>query len=370
MSYSSRLLFRSLVKPFYRENMSIFFFFATILVFSVGEVDGAELFAFHYSLARGILQNSGFLLVVFAAWFLYTRKFAAYVTGSLRQPQYGFTAIYNNLPRPLRFRLLLRVEVWLLLPILAYAVFISVIGIYRHWIGTVAIIWGYLLILAVGTAIGHMYVLNDLSKKWGSFLRLSWIPPFYPTILLRFVAHRQRILWLGIKLFTCGVLYGIARNNTVSDYDAKFPFLFFNFGVLANGMIVYGIRDFEETRLSFYRSMAVPLSKRLLEYWGVYLILMLPELITLARLKPEYLHASDAQLYGLCAYGSVLLMNGICFLRHFSKREYFMVVLMGFCIEYFFMGATGLLWLAICLFAAAIISFLSGYYRFGRQAVN
>ncbi|HEY6900522.1 MAG TPA: hypothetical protein VI233_07765, partial [Puia sp.] len=88
MHRSSSLLFRSLIVPFYKENLNLFFFLATVLVFSVGEVDGAELWQFHYSLAQGMLQEREFLLFVFLCWFLYARKAVAFVLGRMRQPQY------------------------------------------------------------------------------------------------------------------------------------------------------------------------------------------------------------------------------------------------------------------------------------------
>ncbi|MEJ0104494.1 MAG: hypothetical protein WDO19_18860 [Bacteroidota bacterium] len=51
MNYPARILFQTLVKPFYKENAGAFVFIFTLLFYAVGSVDGAGLFAFHYSLA-------------------------------------------------------------------------------------------------------------------------------------------------------------------------------------------------------------------------------------------------------------------------------------------------------------------------------
>jgi hypothetical protein len=166
------------------------------------------------------------------------------------------------------------------------------------------------------------------------------------------------------------VLYGIALNNTTpDDYETVSLFLFFNFGVLANGVIVFGLREFEETRLFFYRAAPVPLLRRLAGYALVYFVLLIPEFITAALLVPIHLHHGDALLFSLCAYGLVLLMNGITFLGNFSRKEYLFLLLMVFCVEYIFLGGIGLLLLCGLLFAAAIVAFWAGYYRFERAIV-
>jgi hypothetical protein len=190
------------------------------------------------------------------------------------------------------------VAIWLLLPIVGYGVFVFVYGLIHHL---------YLPITAIAVF-----------------------------LLSRQVAQKQKIMWLAFKLFTCGVLYGIALNNTTSgDYETVSLFLFFNFGVLANGAIVFGLREF-------------------------------PEFITTVLLVPVHLHYGDALLFSLCAYGLVLLMNSITFSGNFSRKEYLFLLLMIFCVEYIFLGGMGLPLLCGLLFATAIVTFLTGYYRFQR----
>jgi len=66
------------------------------------------------------------------------------------------------------------------------------------------------------------------------------------------------MIWAGVKLFTCGALYLIALNNTVTDYDTSMVFLFLNFGILANGVLIYRIREFKETYVRFTARILVP----------------------------------------------------------------------------------------------------------------
>jgi len=364
MRYPYKLLFRSIVRPFYRENLSIFFFLF-ILFFGVeGEVDGAEIWQFHYSLVQGMTRQGGYLWVVLAAWAWYAWKCGRFVTGLFRRPEYRWIAIYNNLERGRRFMLLLLISGWLLLPVIFYAMIVAVMGLYDGFIASVLLMGAYLAALVVLLAGWQLYRLCDLYGWSPLRIRLPFIS--YPTVLLRQVADRQWALWLGLKLFACGVVYGIALNNTDSDYDSSFPFLFFNFGILANGILVYGLREFEETYLSFYRGAARPLGQRLAEYALVYFILLLPELITVVQLAPVHLHFADGLLFYCCAYGLVLTMHTVTFLRHFSKKEYFLLLVMIFSVQYFFIAGLGLATMGGCLLGTAILSFFTGYYGYER----
>src|SRR5258708_1244920 len=371
MSYPYKLLFRSLVGPFYRENISLFFFLFVVMVGVVGEVDGAELWKYHYSLALAMLKNYSYLAFFFVACLLYTKKCVRFVSGLLQQPPHSFITVYNNLGRTKRFRLFLLVEVWLLVPILIYAAFVVAYGWIHHLYFTIALVVVYLLLLCFFSALWFIYLLENLYKD--KLLKIKIRLPFssaYEVILLRFVAHKQKIMWLGFTIFTCGVLYMVALNNMVNDYETVFPFLLFNFGILAHGVIVFGIREFEETYLSFYRGVPVSLLKRWVEYSLVYFVLLIPEFITTILLVPVHLHYGDAILFSVCGYGLVLLMNGITFLRNFSRKEYLFLLLMIFCVQYVFLAWIGLLLLCGVLFAAAFVSFLAGYYRFGRAVVQ
>lgn len=371
MSYPYKLLFRSLVGPFYKENISLFFFLFAVMVGIVAEVDGAELWQFHYSLALGILQNSSYSLIVAVAWFLYARKAVQFVSGQLRQPQYSFVSVYNNLGRRQRFGLFLLVEAWLLLPVLIYGAFIVVYGWLHHLYFPIALVAAWLLLLCLFPALWFVYLSENLygDRSFTLKFRLP-LPSAYGVVLLRYVAHRQKIMWLAFTIFTCGSLYLVALNNTVSDYETVFPFLFFNFGILAHGIIVFGIREFEETYLSLYRGVPVSLLKRLVEYSLVYFVLLIPEFITAGLLVPVHLHYGDAILFSACGYGLVLLMNGMTFLRNFSRKEWLFLLLMIFCAQYVFLAGPGLPPLCGVLFAAAIVCFLAGYYRFDRAIVQ
>ena len=241
MIYPARILFQTLVKSFYRENAVAFVLIFTVIFFAVGSVDGAGLFAFHYSLALGMLKSNIFLLLVFITWLFYARKCVAFVSSVLHDPHYSFLHIYNCLSSFKRFQLFFFVQACLLMPVFLYSIFVAFVGwhehLYTHAISGIV----YLLIACIGAAIWNVYTLNNPGKKTifptFSLLKDYSVASSYSFILVRFISITQKFTWAVIKVVTCVPLYLIARNNILTASDIILLFLFFNFGILTNGII-------------------------------------------------------------------------------------------------------------------------------------
>lgn len=342
------------------------------MFFIVNTVDGAGLYEYHYSLATGMLKSKVLLLLVFFAWFLYVRKYVAYVSNVILNPHYTFLQLYNQIEKPKKLRLFLIVEVWLLILVLLYAVFISFVGFEQHLYLPVLLVICYLLLLWVMAAKWHVYLLAKPYKR--TIFSLQKIarnfrsPVSFQFTLIRFVATKERMIWAAIKIFTCGLLYLIARNNTLADYDTSMSFLFFNFGILANGVLIYRIREFEETYLSFYRGLPVSLIKRFLQHSLTYFILSIPEFVTTISLVPVHLHYADATDFILCSFSLLLLMNSITFVENFEMKEYVTVLLSVFCVQCIFLMTIGFVFLYLTFFILATALFLRGYYTFETNA--
>ena len=371
MSYPSNILFQSFVKPFYKENTGLFVFVYTMMFCIVGVVDGAGLLEYHYSLITGMLSNWKFLLFVFFAWFLYTRKFAVFVSDTMHKPQYAFMHIFNCLGKVQQYKLFFKVELWLMLPVLLYTVIIYFIGCRQHHYAPLMYISFYLLLLCMAATAWHVYLLHHLQQKkilfWQKIQLFPKLSASYPMMLLHFVTRKQTIIWAGIKVYTCGVLYMIARNNSVHDADIVPAFLFFNFGILSNGILVYRIREFEETYLGFYRGAPVSLVKRFLQYGFFYFVLLIPEFITAGKLVPVHLNDAAAIGFSLCGYSLLLLMNSITFIQNFSTKEFVQILILLFFIVCIFVPSCGLTVLYLFFFTVAMLTFLKSYYQFERK---
>jgi len=258
-----------------------------------------------------------------------------------------------------------------MLPVLLYTVFIYFIGCRQHRYAPLVYITLYLLLLCVAAAAWHVYLLHHLQQKkrlfWQEIKFFPKLSASYPMVLLRFVARKQTIIWAGIKLYTCGVLYMIARNNSVQDTDIVPAFLFFNFGILSNGILVYRIREFEERYLLFFRGAPVSLVKRFLQYALFYFVLLIPEFITAGMLVPAHLTYAVAIGFLLCGYSLLLLMNSITFIQNFSTKEFVKILILLFFVVCIFLPFFGLTVLYLFFLIVAIITFLRSYYQFEQK---
>ena len=369
MSYPARILFKSLVKPFYKENAGVFIFFFTVMFGIIGKVDGAGLFEYHYSLITGMLRNAGFLILIFFVWFLYFRRNLAFVLNVFDNPQYAFIYTCSCLNKIKQFSLFLAVGVCLLMPVLIYAIFIILIGLRHHYYLPVSVVLVYLLLLCVLAAALFVLKLNNPGKRVVFFWqKLRFVlPASYATILIQFVIYNQKIIWVSIKFFTCILLYLIARNNIASDSDTSFAFLFFNFGILSNSILIFRIRQFEERYINFYRQLPISLVQRFLQYTLFYFIFLVPEFVVLRALAPAHLSCADTTDFGLCAYSLLLLMNSLTFFQNFSMKEYVIILFMIFCVQLIFLLFGTLTFLSLLFFVVAILMFLKGYYDFERS---
>ncbi|MFT4153561.1 hypothetical protein [Parafilimonas sp.] len=367
MTAAFKILSRSLVKRFYKENAGLFVFVFTMMFFIVSKVDGAGLYEYHYSLVTGMLRSKVFLLLVFFLWFLYTRKYAVFISGAISSPYYSFFNLYNQLNIAHRFRLFFATGILLLLPVILYSIFICFVGFQQHLYWPVGLSMGYLLLLCCLTAGWHIHLLDNANKTANPAVRkkrsLPVLSAYYFT-LLRFVAGKQINIWTGIKVFTCGVLYLTARNNNTIDRDLSMPYLFYSLGILANGILIFRVRIFEESYLSFYRMLPVSLERRLLQYALFYFFLLIPECITVSALTPAHLNSIDAINFILSGFSLLLLMHSFSFLKNFSIKDYIALLFVIFLIEYILLITLAPCYMYIIFFIMAIIIFYSRYYKF------
>lgn len=369
MRTTNKILLKSFVKPFYRENAALFVFVFTMMFFIVNKVDGAELLEYHYSLILATLKSSVILLLVFIVWFVYARKCFVYVSTRLSKPEFTYLHIFNSLSKSKRLRFFFILEVWLLLPILLYAIVIIVTGLRQKYYLPVLFIAVFLLLITIAASVWHTEQLNrpyqPTTFQWqktASWKRAS----SYPYLLMAFIVNQQKLLWLGLKVFTCCILYLISRNNTEENYDVKTVYLFYSFGILAHAILIQRIRAFEEDRLSFYRGLPQTTGKRFLQYAIVYAFLLLPELLTITFLVPVHLHYEDALSFLLSSYCWLLLINSLTFALPSSMKEFLKVLLLLFFVQFFFMMAFGLFYLAVLFFASSVIIFYRTYFSFER----
>ncbi|MBL7700068.1 MAG: hypothetical protein JNK79_18020 [Chitinophagaceae bacterium] len=255
----------------------------------------------------------------------------------------------------------------LFFPVGWYGFLIVGVALYHHYYVSALLLLMYLILLCVGPALRIVYKMRHPGTPMYRESRRPRLSFGYPGVLIHYIAAQQKIIFITIKIFTCSLLYFFTRINIPEAYDIQFPYLFFSLGIMANGIIIHRIRSFEENYMLPYRGAPVSLHKRLADYLLFYLIILLPEIITLATLTPVHLHYQDAVYFALCAFGLVVLMNSICFLEDFTMNQYLRIILLVLCLQYYFVVASLLSVLYIIYIVTAIIIFYRSFNLFEKR---
>lgn len=386
------ILFKSLVKPFYRQNAGQFIFVFIVFLGAVGEVGGEFRYTgpilqleYQYAMIQGMLSAPILFVLVLLAWLLYNEKCARFVLDTLNAPEYAFLDVLNRLDPKKLFGALLVVQVILYLPVSLYSIAIIGVACYKHWWLSAFCIPAYILLLCCINAARFQCLCQNPGKQlstgisgWTRLLPGAQIRPMESRILppkkspvfrywpyfIRYALRDQKLLLSGIKLFSCGVLYFGMNAVTPDDYDLRMPTLLFCIGLFGHGVLIYQFRRMEEKRLAFYRGLPVSLARRFSAYALLYGVLMIPEMIIFSRLVPAPLHTGDALKLLLSAYSFLLLLNSFLFLAPIPVRDYLKIVGCLFLLLYFSVLAGVLIWLAGTVLATAALLFWRRYYRY------
>jgi hypothetical protein len=368
MRNPQRLLFKLIVRPFYSENSGAFILIFTVLFYIVGQVEDAGLFEFHYSLIKGILHSNMTLSMVIFLWLFYAHKCSQFTLQLINSSEYSFLQIYNLLGRFKRMLLLLKVQVWLMLPILLYAVAVAIVGWAQgKYLKMIAIVLS-LSLSCLAAALFHVYKLEryhedrNVIRKRKKFLEKFKL--FYPSILIQLIVTNLKLSWTGVKVLSCVLFYLIARNNSDGRYEIDLVFVFFNLTVLANGILIYKLRNFENVYLSFYRGLSVSKLRRFLQYALVVLLILLPEAVLVKYLTPKYLEYWDAVGIFMSGYTLLLLINSFSFVDDYKVSDFVKLLLILFCFQYLLYVLVNLTVLNILCALGSAALFAITFYRF------
>jgi hypothetical protein len=339
---------------------------------AIGYVNGAGIFKYHYSLIRALLINPIIFLLVLIIWLLYAKKCEHFILNALSSSEYSFLQILAPLHHKKLFGLLIAVQVLLFLPVIAYAIIICIAGIYLKAYLAGSIILIYISAVCLLSARWYMYKLQH--PEAGFFLkplRIQITPRETPywIFFIRYILKKKKLLFAGTKIFCCCILYGMLKNQAGTVAELNMIILFFSLGILGHGLLIHQIRELEETRLTFYRAVPISLFKRFIQYAVFYMVILIPEILTISLIAPGHLNYSGAFLFVFFAYSLLLFMHSLLFIRFFQMKEYLKIILCIFLSIYFSLLTSSFPWLCIFLLLSSPIIFRARYYRYERQMI-
>jgi hypothetical protein len=364
MNQPRQLLWKTVVRQYYRQNAGFFLFF---FLFFFGLVAPSQQLAYHYTLIRGILYTPPFLALVLLCWGLYAAKCSRWIISLIQSPDHAFLHLLSLLGKPKAFRLLLEIQIMLFLPVILYTIAVVIIAVFQStWIPAILVICFIISVCLTSTSLYQRVLFYP--DKWINipFLRQSGkleTSPSYWSILMRYLLTQHKALLTGIKLFGCGTLYLLLKIQIRGDYDVRMPFLVFSVALLGHGALIYQMRRMEEERLFFYGGLPVPLFGRLLQYMILYLLVLLPEIITIGWSMPDHIRIKDALAFVLAGYGTLLLLNSCLFMLRPRISDLIKLSLGIFGILYFGVLSDGLILLSGLFLLTAGSLFFRGYCR-------
>jgi hypothetical protein len=278
----THVLSRIFVRGFYQAHAGMFLFF---FLFMVGAVDPGELLNYHKTLMLAFISNPLMLMVVFAVWLLYTIKCWHYIITQIAGPTQHFLFYSSNaFAKKARFKSWFIIQLYILLPVIAYGLLAVGVGVTHRYYVTPIIIIAYLLLLAGLSAVLYSYVIDRLvdGSNQSVLLRWSsgWKKPFY-TLYIYHVINWLKVPYLITKGLSWLIITSVFLLFADVKQDARVAGMAVLAIAVAHAVMVFQAQQFEHTYLSLARNFPYSQTKRYTYALLSYVILLLPEVIWL-----------------------------------------------------------------------------------------
>ena len=358
MSAIQNVLIKTVVIPFYRSHAGLLLF---VFLIMFGTVESNQLVNYHRALIEGMFEVPVFLMVVMLVWLLYNTKILIYVLSLLRKPYYRFFADLTLLPRNGSFSHLVLMVIICFFPVLAYSVFIYLIGFSKGYYA----LSGLILIFQCALCAFNAYAIQLVIRTQHRF---TWKIPalripnvagrigFYVSYFLT----EEKIALLISKTFSLALLY-IVREATVAGDDFRILGLTWVFVLLSHTFLLPKVRIFEDRYLTWIKALPFKALHTCLVYILFYAGLMLPELVFSITMIGNLW-----ELLSLAALsGGLLLFIHAYLLKPQRDPEKFSTFLFWLFIGSFFAILSRMIIpLSLTLTAVACIRLMQRYYRY------
>lgn len=356
---------RSITAPFYRRNAG-FFLFIFFLLFGL-QPGFKQTLEFHYVMIEGISTSINFYFIALIIWVLYTLKVIHFYNGCIKNKSYKFLQNINASNPTNRFYQLFLMQLQLLFPVLFYGLAAIVVAfINNHLRGGVAVTFTLISLSFITTSVIYFLLQKSKRKEMGISIPSFRLSNNLFTFLLKFIFNEQFIILLILKTITFSCLYFFVKTDS-QVFEERMLWLLYITSLIGHCIIVYRNYKFIETKMSFYRNLPVKPFQTLISLFGVYFILLIPEIWAL---KGFAIQQGDVINYlWMILTGPTLLLLLHCLLyTDDMKMEGFLQLLFGVWIVSVFISLSSWHWLLPSIFLfMAIIIFFTSYHGFEKN---
>ncbi len=275
MSALKKVLIRTIVIEFYKENAGLL-----LVVIGFG-------FAFlktpqHIDIASALAYQPVYYLVPLGLWILYGLKTLSFFFRIKQLPQNWFLTDINTLKSVKLKPLVIYIQFLLLVPVLGYSIFMTIIAAQLGQVQSVLILTiSNIAILMTAAHFLHRRLITpvdiSISKKSRDWTKL--LPRTYSFLFIHHLAKRHGISLVLTKFFSIGIVLGATAIFNVEGVDLRYLALGLLLSSAVNASFSFKYSAFEKDALKLYRNL--PLSK--LNLFGknsiTFLILSLPDFL-------------------------------------------------------------------------------------------
>ena len=348
-----------IVRQFYLQNTGLFL---VVLMLAFGFLSSNE----HIALAGYALHDWAFLAAYGIVWGIYSAHTIRFSLQVFQKTD--LLQLFRLIPSFKRVAILYFLHLQLLAPVIFY-------GSFMFWVGnqqgtTTANVVLVVIIVSLSVlplpfverALRHPNP-EQFAGHIGAWLRQRFTTP-YALFFIRYLFREQPATLFLTKLGACLLTVGVLALYPTDEYDIRLLSLGMLLSAALHAGIVFELYRFEATQLLLLRNLPLPISRRFIQYSGIFFLLITPEAVLLLKNRP--VDVTVPAILGVWLWGlSLLFLQYVALLSRHQPRDRFMSQLFWPLIGCFLLVMYRLpVWgLAATGLVAAAVLFIRSYYR-------
>lgn len=307
-----KVIIRCIVIEFYKQNAA---FFGLILLVFFGFIKAQE----HIAIGSFLVSNPVALFYLYAIWLLYGIKIILFVLPAINKKENEFLESFFLLSLKLKIATTSLAAFALLVPILAYSIFLILLSIPHGLYLSIISLLSSLFIILSGISFLLIKKLNVLPHEttffqFRFFKKLS-LPPFM--FFIEHLVRKEIVLLLLTKFYVCALIIGTSLLYRTDNFDLRVLTTGVLFAFFGNATLVDKFVWFQFKQMVFFRNLPQSFLQLLIRQSITFAILLLPEIMVLLRyypIEPQLMDMVGILLFGFSIYYliySILLIKPI-----------------------------------------------------------
>ncbi len=312
---------RCIVVEFYKQNAA---FFGLIFLILFGFIKSGE----HIAIGSFLVATPSALYYLYILWLVYLIKVILFIIPAINKEDNHFMEVFCLLPMKLKINTVTLASVQLLMPIIAYALFlISLAFPHAFYISIFSLALSLCIFISV---ISYFFYakLNALPHEKVTFQIRVFNKITIPSFLF-FIEHMLRkeiVLLLLSKFYVCALLIGTSILYTTDQFDLRLLTIGVLLAFVGNVAIVHKYVWFRHYQMAFLKNLPLPLFTRLSSQVITFTVLLIPEFLVLSRhypLEPHFLDITGIVLFGISL---TLLMYALLLIKQAELSDFMIVM--------------------------------------------